>query len=211
MWKKVIIVGIVIIITMVIMLIIANGVIVSKSKNYLYDTIEALPENKVGLLLGTSKHNQNGNINAYYKYRIDAVIDLYKSGKIHVIIVSGDNSRKSYSEPDEMKQDLIKRGIPAEKIYLDYAGFRTLDSVVRIKKIFGQEKFTVISQRFHNERAIYIAQEHGLEAVGYDAQDVNVHYGLKTQVRERFARVKVFIDLLINKQPKFLGEPIEIT
>ena len=210
MIKKIVITCVVSIIAVILFIITAHWIISSKSKDYVYNDIDIIPENKVGLLLGTSKYNAGGNINAYYKYRIDAAIRLYKAGKIHYVVVSGDNSSKTYNEPGEMKEDLIAGGIPAEKIYPDYAGFRTLDSVVRINKIFGQEKFTVISQKFHNERAIYIAQRHGLEAVGYDARDVNSQYGLKTRIRERFARVKVFIDLLTRKQPKYLGEEIRI-
>jgi SanA protein len=109
-----------------------------------------------------------------------------------------------------MKAELVKLGVPAEKIYLDYAGFRTYDSVYRLRDIFGQSSFTVISQEFHNRRAIYIAQELGLQAVGFNANDVDAYNGFKTQLREKFARVKVFIDLLMNKKPKFLGEKIKI-
>jgi len=181
-----------------------------KSKNYLYDDASTIPENKVGLVLGASKYNANGSINYYFKYRMDAALDLYKAGKIKYIIVSGDNSRSSYNEPQQMKEDLIAGGVPEEFIYLDYAGFRTLDSIVRINKIFGQNSFTIISQKFHNERAVFIAQGYDLETVAYNAKDVNKHSGFKTQVRERLARVKVFVDRLTNKQPKFLGEEIRI-
>lgn len=105
-----------------------------------------------------------------------------------------------------MKNELVKRGVAEDKIYLDYAGFRTLDSVVRMEKIFGQHRFTVISQDFHNRRAIYIAQAKGLQAIGYNAQDVDAYSGFKTQLREKFARVKLFMDLYTNKSPKFLGD-----
>jgi len=135
---------------------------------------------------------------------------LYKAGKISFIVVSGDNSRKTYDEPTQMKADLVLGGVPEEVIFLDYAGFRTWDSVVRIKEIFSQDDFTIISQRFHNERAIYLAQRHGINAVAFNAKDVNKYYGLKTNIREKLARVKVFVDLLTNKKPRFLGEKIEI-
>ena len=191
-------------------ILIADRTVYSKSKDYIYDDVSAISENKVGLVLGTSKYNANGSINYYFKYRIDAALELYKAGKIKYIVVSGDNSRNSYNEPEQMKEDLISGGVPEEFIYLDYAGFRTLDSIVRINKIFGQNSFTIISQRFHNERAVFIAQGYDLETVAYNAKDVNKHSGFKTQARERLARVKVFVDRLTNKQPKFLGEEIKI-
>lgn len=105
---------------------------------------------------------------------------------------------------------MIKQGIPANRIYLDYAGFRTLDSVVRCKEIFSQESITVISQQFHNERAIFIANYKGIKAVGFNAKGVSKRYGFKVMVRERMARVKMMLDLLSGKQPKFLGKKIEI-
>ena len=123
----------------------------------IYTQVNKIPPNKVGLLLGTSKYLSSGHINLYYKYRIEAVTKLYRSGKIKFILISGDNGSKSYNEPELMKQDLIENGIPTSKIFLDYAGFRTLDSVLRAQKIFGQNSFTVISQEFHNERALYLA------------------------------------------------------
>lgn len=127
-----------------------------------------------------------------------------------MVVISGDNSRKGYNEPEDMKSELMLRGIPEDKIYLDYAGFRTLDSVVRMEKIFGQKSFTIISQKFHNQRAIYIAHAKGLQVVGYNAEDVNAYSGFKTQLREKFARVKLFLDLWTGKNPKFLGEPVII-
>ena len=130
--------------------------------------------------------------------------------KIDYILISGDNGTNTYDEPTTMKNDLITKGIPASRIYLDYAGFRTLDSIIRAKEIFTLQKFTIISQKFHNERAIFIAENKGINAIGFNARDVNIHYGLKTQIRERFARVKMIIDLLIGKQPKYLGKKIPI-
>lgn len=161
-------------------------------------------------MLGTSKTLKNGRKNLYFWYRIDAAERLYKSGKIQHIIVSGDNSRKDYNEPENMKLALIARGIPEERIYENFAGFRTLDSVVRAKEIFGQTSLIIISQKFHNERAIFLAQQKGITAYGYNAQDVPQNTGLKTKIREYFARVKVFYDLYLGVEPKFGGEQILI-
>ena len=116
-------------------------------------------------MLGTSPKLRNGEDNLYFLYRIQATADLYKAGKISYILISGDNSRSNYNEPESMKQALIRLGIPSKVIYLDYAGLRTLDSVVRAKKIFGQNSITIISQKFHNERAIFIAQAYGIDAL----------------------------------------------
>ncbi len=135
---------------------------------------------------------------------------LFEEGKIDYILVSGDNGSKYYDEPSDFKEELIRRGIPAAQIYLDYAGFRTLDSVVRAKKIFGQERITIISQKFHNERAIYLAEKNGISAIGFNAKDLSGKYGLKTKVREYLARTKAFIDILFGVEPKFLGKQITI-
>ena len=189
----------------------ANLAVSRSTKNKVFDSTSEIPHNKVGLLLGTSKYVQGGYVNLYYRYRIEAAVELFNAGKIDFIIVSGDNSRKSYDEPTTMKNDLVKAGIPSNKIFLDYAGFRTLDSVVRSKEIFGQESITVISQQFHNQRAIYIAKRKDISAVGFNAKNVSRHYGFKTNLREKLARVKMAIDLIFGKSPKFLGEKIEIT
>lgn len=176
-----------------------------KTRHQVFNHVNDIPKNKVGLLLGTGKYAASGHINLFYKYRIDAAVELYKAHKIEYILVSGDNSRKDYDEPSDFKNDLIAKGIPAEKIILDYAGFRTLDSVVRAKAIFGQTSVTFISQKFHNQRAIYIANHYNIEAVGFNAKDVyNAHF------REYLARSKASLDLVFNVQPKFLGEKILI-
>ena len=151
-----------------------------------------------------------GKTNPYFKNRIDAAEELFESGKIKYILISGDNRRHNYNEPQAMKDSLVNRGIPKESLVLDFAGLRTLDSMVRSKEIFGQDSVTVISQQFHNERAIYLARHYGIHAIGYNAKDVSAYEGLKTQIRELLARVKVFVDFFVNKQPRHLGEKIEI-
>lgn len=175
-----------------------------------YDEIEDIPKNKVGLVLGTARHLVEGGINPYYSNRISAAISLFKAGKIDFLLVSGDNGSVYYNEPNTIKKDLIEGGIPEEKIYLDYAGFRTLDSMVRAKVIFGLDSVTVISQEFHAERAIFLAERKGLNAIGYNATDLGGDKALKVHTREYLARVKVFMDLLFNTQPRFYGDKIEI-
>lgn len=189
---------------------IANIAIELGTRGKTYADTSKIPKNKVGLVLGTAKRLRSGNINKYFEYRIAATAKLYKAGKIDFVLVSGDNGRTEYDEPTDFKDDLVKNGIPEEKIFLDYAGFRTLDSVVRAKKVFGQDSFTIISQEFHNERAIYLAQKNDIKAIGFNAQDATLRYGIKVKIREYFSRTKVFMDILFGVQPKFLGEPIEI-
>ncbi|MGG5209650.1 SanA/YdcF family protein [Chryseobacterium sp. MIQD13] len=188
----------------------ANYSIRKESSAFVSYKISDVPETKVALLLGTGKTLSNGMPNAYFYNRIQAAIDLYKSGKIKYIIVSGDNSSKDYNEPEDMQLTLMKYGIPKERIIMDHAGFRTLDSVVRAKEIFGQNKLVIISQKFHNERAVFLAKENGMEAFGYNANDVNKYAGLKTNLREYLAKAKVYWDLLFGVQPKFGGEKIII-
>ena len=184
----------------------SNKLIEKNAEGNVYFKTKNIPKNKVGLILGTSKKTING----YYKHRLDAAIELFKSGKIEYLVVSGDNSSTNYDEPTDFKEDLIKAGIPENKIFLDYAGFRTLDSVVRIKEIFGQDSVTIISQKFHNERAIYLAAHFNTNAIGFNAKAISGKYGLKVKLREYLARVKVFVDIAFNVQPKFLGAKIEI-
>ncbi|WOC52533.1 hypothetical protein BPO_1886 [Bergeyella porcorum] len=189
----------------------ANYTIKQESRSYISRNIQDLPNKKVGLLLGTSKTTKRGYPNWYFNNRIDAAEKLFKSGKIEYIIVSGDNSRKNYNEPEDMKNELIARGIPSDKIYEDFAGFRTLDSIIRAKEIFGQNSFIIISQTFHNERAVYIARQKELDAYGYNAKGVRAQSDIKTRIREYFAKTKVFIDLWFGEEPKFLGEKVIIS
>lgn len=184
---------------------------ISKSTaKQIYADVNSIPEREVGLLLGTSKYLSNGSLNLYYKYRIDAAVALFRAGKIKYIIVSGDNSKDSYNEPELMMQDLVAAGIPATHIFLDYAGFRTLDSILRSKAIFGADDITIISQPFHNERALFIANHKNVNAIAYNATDVSARYGARVVFREKMARVKVLVDFLTNKQPKFYGDKISL-
>jgi len=194
----------------ILVVVISNFIIEISARGKTFTDPALTPKNKVGLVLGTSRMLVKGGVNPYYAHRIDATIALYKAKKIEYVLVSGDNGSIYYNEPTTIKKDLVKGGIPEEKIFLDYAGFRTLDSMVRAKFIFGLESVTVISQQFHNERAIYLARKKGLNAIGFNAKGISGKQGIKVQFREYFARVKVFIDLLLNTQPRFYGEKIEI-
>ncbi|MAN26030.1 MAG: protein SanA [Mesonia sp.] len=196
--------------TVIIGVLIIDTYVSSSSSDKIYKETNKIPHKRVGLLLGTSKFLSNHQINLYYKYRIEAAAELFKAGKIEFILISGDNGSKNYNEPKLMKEDLMNKGIPEEKIYLDYAGFRTLDSVLRAKKVFGQNSFTIISQEFHNERAVFLAKSFQINAIAFNAKDVSINDGLKTQLREKLARSKMILDLIFNVEPKYLGKKIVI-
>ncbi|MEM1322928.1 MAG: ElyC/SanA/YdcF family protein [Bacteroidota bacterium] len=177
----------------------------------IYSDLDQLPSNKVALVLGTNRLIRNRYRNPYFDTRMDAAYQLYATGKVKHLILSGDNGRKSYSEPDDMKAALMERGVPESAITLDYAGFRTLDSVVRCNAVFQQSKFTIISQKFHNHRALFIASQKGLDAIAYNAETPWANVTNKVKIREYLARCKAVLDLyVLGKGPRFYGDKIRI-
>lgn len=188
----------------------ANWRIPHDTKDYIYDNVDSIPPQKTALVLGAARYIGDRQ-NLYFTYRIQAAKELYEAGKVRSFVVSGDNGRHTYNEPDDMRDALVEVGIPDSIIYMDYAGFRTLDSVVRMSEIFGQNSFIIVSQKFHNERAVFLAQHYGLTGYGYNARDLGLNRSsYRTKIREYFARVKVFVDMITGKGPKYLGEPIKI-
>lgn len=198
-------------IAMVATILCARIIIKGHSSQYLQDGVDRLPECKAGLVLGCAKFAPSGRINLYFKYRIQKAAELYRSGKVKVLIVSGDNHSKEYDEPTDMKEALAELGVPPSDIVCDFAGLSTLDSVVRAKEVFGQRRLIVVSQGFHNQRAIFIGRSKGMEIFGLNARDLNRRYSVVTGIREEFARVKALLDVwVLGRQPKFLGEKIEL-
>lgn len=188
----------------------ANTTAVWAAHGRLFDDPSAVPETRVALVFGTSSRI-SGRENLYFRYRIDAAVEVWEAGKVETIIVSGDNRTRYYNEPLEMRRALIERGVPGDRIVSDFAGLRTLDSVVRAKEIFGADPVLFISQRFQNERAIYLAKANGIEAYGYNARDVSAQAGFKTRVREVGARVKMWLDVrFLHTRPRHLGDPIDL-
>ena len=168
-----------------------------------YD-IQKIEPTKTALVLGTSKYVVGGGINRFFKYRMEAVKRLYDEGKVSFIIVSGDNSAMEYNETRDMKNYLVHLGVPESAIVEDFAGFSTLDSVIRAKEVFGQKDIIIVSQPFHNERALFIAKHHDMNAIGYNAQAVRIKNSMKTHFREYLARVKCLLDVYLWKtMPKF--------
>ncbi|WAS99729.1 outer membrane permeability protein SanA [Rouxiella chamberiensis] len=196
----------------VLMLIVAIGLdrwISWKTKDYIYDEVQELPHRQVGVVLGTAKYYRTGVINQYYLYRIQGAINAYNSGKVKYLLLSGDNALQSYNEPMTMRRDLMAAGIPSSDIVLDYAGFRTLDSIVRTRKVFDTNDFLVITQRFHCERALFIALHMGIQAQCFAVPSPKNMLNVRS--REIFARLGALNDLyILKRQPRFLGPLIPI-
>ena len=190
---------------------IVNIKVANATEDRIYENVDSIPHNKVGLLLGTNPLNRLGRPNTYFTNRIRIAAELYHAGKIDYILASGDNHTHMYDEPTAMRDSLMAHGVPESRIILDYAGFRTFDSVVRAKEVFGCDSLTIISQADHCARALYLAEANGIEAVAISAPIRAgrwVRYRLA--VREWLARDKMMLDLWFGKKPHFLGEKIEI-
>jgi SanA protein len=191
----------------VVALIVANWWVIRSTSSGIYSDYDAIPSNPVGLVLGTSSRRADGSPNPFFHNRMEAAARLYQLGKIGHIIVSGDNRSRFYNEPMEMKRALIKLGVPDAAITLDYAGLRTLDSVVRSKEIFGQDHITIITQPFHSYRALFISHYYDIEAVALVANEPGDEPAVSVYVREYFARAKAVLDLYVLKTgPRYLGE-----
>lgn len=171
----------------------------------IYSDVNKIPKNEVAVVLGASKYLgiTEKYLNLYFKYRMETAAKLYHTGKVKHILVSGDNHSKEYDEPTDMRNYLIELGVPCEAITLDYAGFRTFDSMIRAKLIFGLTKFTIVSQEFHNQRALFICDQLGIDAIAINAKDV--YMGPKSYLREYLAKSKAVLDVIIGTEPKFLG------
>ncbi len=179
---------------------------VLRCSDAVYSDLETIPARRVGLVLGTQP-SYEGRPNLYFDYRIAAAAKLYRAGKIEKILVSGDHGRMDYNEPEAMRIALVAAGVADSDIVLDYAGFRTLDSVVRSQEVFEAGPVTVISQEFHCLRAIYIARRLGIDAIGYAARDLSGRHQLKMAWREFFARPAAWLDVnILDRRPRYLGE-----
>ena len=182
------------------------------TQDAIYSDVHTVPHKKAALLLGTAKYVAKGKKNYFYVYRIRAAVALWKAGKVDAILVSGDNASKYYNETTRMENDLIKRGVPKKYISADYAGFRTLDSIVRAEALFDLKDYIIISQKFHLERALFIARAKGQKAIGFAAKAIEgTKAAKKMEYREYLARVKAFLDVyILNTQPKFYGDKVKV-
>ena len=197
--------------SVLLLIILANLWVVTKTSSKLYSELEEIEESKLALVLGTSKYTVEGGINRYFRNRMLAAAELYHAGKVRHILVSGDNRTVYYNEPKTMMEELVELGIPQEDITLDYAGLRTLDSIIRCKEVFGQDNFIIVTQGFHNHRALFISQYYGINAIGYTARNIGIMESYSVVFREYLARPLALIDLYILKTPpKFLGDKEEL-
>lgn len=189
----------------------ANLIVERSAEGKVFSDIKSVPHRKVALLLGTSPLNRLGRPNTYFTNRILTAAELYRSGKIDYIIASGDNHTRKYDETTAMRDSLIANGVPSDRIITDFAGFRTLDSVVRAKEVFGCDSLTIISQADHDARALYIAKANGIDAVAVEAPILAGRLvRIRLAIREWLARDKMMLDLLFGRKPHFLGEKIPI-
>jgi SanA protein len=191
--------------------VLTNEEVLGSADGRLFTSAETVPHEPVGLVLGTSPR-LNGGVNPFFLKRIVAATALYKAGKVDKLLVSGDHGTKEYDEPSAMRDALIARGVPSKAIVLDYAGFRTLDSIIRARRIFGVAHCTIVTDDFHLPRALYLAAQSDLDAIGFQTEPLNRNENTWTYVREVGARSLTWIDIhVINRQPRFLGprEPIQ--
>lgn len=195
-------------------LVVASNIWVIKStENRVFSDYHQLPDNKVALVLGTSQRLVDGSPNPFFENRIKTAVALYHEGRVSRFILSGDNETRYYNEPAAMKKALLSKGVPDSVITLDFAGLRTLDSIVRCKEVFGQNRFTIITQPFHCYRALFISAYYGIDAVALGAKEPAAEAAVKVYLREYFARTKAILDLYVLKtSPRYLGdkEPIVI-
>jgi SanA protein len=168
-----------------------------------------VPHHRVALVLGTSP-TVAGRANLFYTARLAAAAELYHAGAVDGLLVSGDNGSHAYDEPTAMRDGLVALGVPFEHVTCDFAGFRTLDSIVRAKHVFGLDAFVIVSQPFHAQRAVFLARAHGIDALAFGAADPNMKAWLKVRARETAARTLAVFDVLAGTGPKFLGEPVEV-
>jgi len=189
--------GLFLLIAAIIFAIFANVFIISNTKSYIFENINEIPEKKIALVLGTSKRNVNGEANSFFDNRMEAAAELFHKGKVKGLLLSGDNRTRYYNEPSDMKKALMKKGVPESVISIDTAGLRTIESVVRCKKVFNHQDVTIITQEFHAFRALYISQYYEMDAIAFPAAEVPVYSSAQVTIREFFARPKALLDLYI--------------
>ncbi|WP_158583391.1 vancomycin high temperature exclusion protein [Salinisphaera sp. Q1T1-3] len=183
-----------------------NAWVIESTRGQIYDTPVHMPVFDIALVLGTSPYTHTGNPNLLFENRIKAAAQLYRTGRVRHLLLSGANPSKAYNEPQKMYQALRRRGVPDEAMTLDFAGFRTLDSVMRARRVFTLTHVVIVSQRYHEYRALFIARHTGLSAIGYTWPDEDRRQPLRTEAREYFARIKALLDLFVfHTAPRFLG------
>ncbi|KAF0812370.1 hypothetical protein IGB42_03038 [Andreprevotia sp. IGB-42] len=161
------------------------------STGRIYADTAAIPARPTGILLGAPRLARNGSQNSYYRFRVDAAEQLFRQGKITHIVVSDD-------DPEPIRRDLLARGIPANRVSTDQYGARTIQSITALR---DAGPVTLISQHFHNQRALYLARHYGVDAIAFDAREVEKYFGVKTRAREQLARLRMLLELAFDKPP----------
>lgn len=206
MKRKIVIISTIFIIFSIAILILCDRIVACNASGQIYDCVDSVPHRKVGLILGTSPISTwNGCRNYYFDHRIKAGAELYKAGKVDWLVVSGGdyrNTENGYDEPVAMRDSLIKQGVDSVRIILDYDGTRTLNSIAKMRDVYRQDSITIISQKYHNERALYQAKHLGIEAIGFNAKTPGKRTSWwRNRGREVLARVKLFIDVARGLHP----------
>jgi SanA protein len=194
----------------VLLIIVCNCWLLTASRARILPSGADVPECPAALVLGTAPRVGKWR-NPFFEGRMDAAAQLWRGGKVRHLLVSGDNSRSDYDEPSAMRDALIARGVPARAITLDYAGFRTLDSLVRAREIFGLHDLIVVTDDWHQPRALFLGKAAGLDALGVSSAELPWSISAKTRIREWLSRVKAVADVcLLRTRPKFLGKPVKL-
>lgn len=206
--KRLTITGIICLVCIIAVLV-CDQFVSNNAKGQIYDDVESLPHRKVGLILGTSPISSwSGKRNLYFDYRIKAGAELYKADKVDWLVVSGgdySNTENGYDEPIAMRDSLIKLGVDSSYIILDYGGTNTLNSIAKMRDVYCQDSIIIISQKYHNERALYLAKRIGIDAIGFNAKTPgNRTSWWRNRGREVLARIKMFVDLLIGRKPDII-------
>jgi SanA protein len=167
------------------------------SSDKIYDDFSKVPFKNTALLLGTTKYTSKNELNPFYKYRIETTAKLYKLGKIKKILISGDSSSdRYYRETVMMKKDLIYSGVNPKDIRSDKKGIRTFDSIKRVRDVYGVDDYIIVSQKFHLQRAIFLAVWRGDKVIGFVApEDEGSKASKKMIAREFFARPIALLDI----------------
>lgn len=174
-----------------------------------FSDVGKIPAADVALVLGTAPIGPEGGPNRYFVYRLDAAAALYKAGKAKYFIVSGTRAGR-YDEPTAMRAGLIERGVPAEAIYRDFGGDRTLESIVRARRVYGQTRLIIVSQRFHLARALFLALHEGIDARGFEARDVDQPYSIFTELRRYPSAMRAYWDVWNGMRAEDVGKPVRI-
>lgn len=206
MKRKIAIVALLTILLVVGVVVFCDQKVAYNAEGRLYDNVDSIPHRKVGLILGTSPISTwNGRRNYYFDHRIKAGAELYKAGKVDWLVVSGGdyrNTENGYDEPVAMRDSLIKQGVDSARIVLDYDGTRTLNSIAKMRDVYCQDSIVIISQKYHNERALYQAKHLGIDAIGFNAKTPGRRTSWwRNRGREVLARVKLFIDVVRGLHP----------